>query len=86
MSEAEIDLIGRVLVPTDGSEPSLKAARYAAWLAKRVGARVKVIHVMQVSVPGAKRPIGLDGLESVTIQVDDEERIKARNGGMRIER
>ena len=78
MSEAEFDLIGRVLVPTDGSEPSLKAARYAAWLAKRVGASVKVIHVMQVSVPGAKRPIGLDGLESVTIQVDDEERIKER--------
>ncbi len=75
---SESDLIDSVLVPTDGSRPSLKAARYAAKLAKLVGARVKVIHVMQVEVPGAVRPVELEGLNSVTIQVDDEERIKRR--------
>ena len=75
---SELDLIDRVLVPTDGSQPSLKAARYAAKLAKLAGARVKIVHVMQVAVPGAREPVELDGLNSVTIQVDDEERIKKR--------
>jgi len=75
---SELDLIDRVLVPTDGSQPSLKAARYAAKLAKLAGARVKIVHVMQVAVPGAREPVELDGLNSVTIQVDDEEMIKRR--------
>jgi nucleotide-binding universal stress UspA family protein len=75
---SEFDLIGRVLVPTDGSQPSLKAARYAAKLARMVDARVKIVHVMEVAVPGAREPVELDGLNSVTIQVEDEERIKRR--------
>ena len=75
---SEFDLIDRVLVPTDGSQPSLKAARYAAKLAKVAGAKVKIVHVMQVAVPGARGPVELDGLNSVTIQVEDEERIKKR--------
>lgn len=78
MSEARYDLIDSILVPTDGSEPSIKAARYAARLAKMVDAKVKIVHVMQVDVPGAKRPVELDSLESVTIQVDDERRIKEK--------
>ena len=75
---SEFDLIERVLVPTDGSQPSLKAARYAAKLAKMAGAKVKIVHVMQVAVPGARWPVELDGLNSVTIQVEDEEKIKKR--------
>ncbi len=75
---SECDLIDRVLVPTDGSQPSLKAAKYAAKLAKMVGAGVKIVHVMEVAVPGVKKPVELDDLESVTIQVEDEERIKRR--------
>ncbi len=75
---SESDLIDRVLVPTDGSQPSLKAAKYAAKLAKRVGAGVKIVHVMEVAVPGVRKPVELDDLGSVTIQVEDEERIKRR--------
>jgi nucleotide-binding universal stress UspA family protein len=75
---SEFDLIDKVLVPTDGSQPSLKAAKYAAKLAKMAGAKVKIVHVMQVAVPGAKRPVELDGLNSVTIQIDDEEKIKKK--------
>jgi len=78
MSEAGFDLITRLLVPTDGSRPSVKAARYAARLAKMVDAKVKIVHVMQVYVPGSKKPVELDDLESVIIQVDDGEAIKKR--------
>lgn len=37
--------IGRILVPTDGSEPAVAATEYAVALAKTVGATVKAIYV-----------------------------------------
>ena len=37
--------IGRILVPTDGSEPSVAATEYAVALAKTFGAVVKAIYV-----------------------------------------
>ena len=37
--------INRILVPTDGSEPSLAATEYAVVLAKTFGAKVKAIYV-----------------------------------------
>lgn len=36
----------RVLVAVDGSEPSLKAARMAADIAKRFGAKLTLVHVV----------------------------------------
>jgi nucleotide-binding universal stress UspA family protein len=40
-----------ILVPTDGSALSLKAARAAAGLAKRVKARISVVHVIPPYMP-----------------------------------
>jgi len=37
--------IGRILLPTDGSEPSVAATEYAVALAKTFGAMVKAIYV-----------------------------------------
>lgn len=37
--------IGRILLPTDGSEPSVAATEYAVALAKTFGATVKAIYV-----------------------------------------
>jgi len=37
--------IGKILVPTDGSEPAVAATEYAVLLAKTFGARVKAIFV-----------------------------------------
>lgn len=41
-------MIKRILVPTDGSEPALVGVRYAAALAKRVGAVLCGLHVVDV--------------------------------------
>jgi nucleotide-binding universal stress UspA family protein len=40
-----------ILVPTDGSPLSMKAARTAAHLARAVGARITAIHVMAPYMP-----------------------------------
>lgn len=37
--------IGKILVPTDGSEPAVAATEYAVIMAKTFGARVKAIYV-----------------------------------------
>ena len=39
--------IQRILVPTDGSEPSLRAAEIAAGLAQRTGARVTLLTAVE---------------------------------------
>ena len=41
-------MITRILVPTDGSEDALEAASYAAALARQFGARVTLLHVVEV--------------------------------------
>lgn len=41
-------MIKRILLATDGSETALKAARWAADLAKTYGARVTVLHVVHI--------------------------------------
>jgi nucleotide-binding universal stress UspA family protein len=41
-------MIRRMLVPSDGSEGSMGAARYAAGLAKHFDARVTVLHVVEM--------------------------------------
>jgi nucleotide-binding universal stress UspA family protein len=39
-----------ILIPTDGSEPSMRAATTAIELARRLGARVTVLHAMMPQV------------------------------------
>lgn len=41
-----------ILVPVDGSETSIHAARYAWMLAQQFNAKVTIVHVMAHSIPG----------------------------------
>jgi nucleotide-binding universal stress UspA family protein len=43
----EEKMISRILVPTDGSETAIKAVKYAADLAKKVGAEVTLLGVIE---------------------------------------
>jgi nucleotide-binding universal stress UspA family protein len=40
-------MVTKILVPTDGSEPSILAARYAAYLASKISAKVTLLHVVE---------------------------------------
>ena len=40
-------MIAKVLVPTDGSESSILAARYAAYLAARIDCEVTLLHIVE---------------------------------------
>ncbi|HSV72604.1 MAG TPA: universal stress protein [Chthonomonadales bacterium] len=55
MSEKEPRLFRRILVASDGSDGALKAARWAAVLARSIGAEVTVLHVF--TMPTAFAPI-----------------------------
>jgi nucleotide-binding universal stress UspA family protein len=44
-------LISKILFPTDGSEYSLKAAKYAVDIAKNNDAKVTIMHVYQTTPP-----------------------------------
>ena len=59
--------IKKILLPTDGSKYSIKAARYAAKIAKKLDSKVTILHVMQLYFPSgpAREPIEFDNLESV---------------------
>ena len=72
--------IKKILLPTDGSEFSIKAAKYAAKVAKKHNSKVTILHVMDVHIPRAPshEPIRLDDLESVTIEIEHETDIKER--------
>jgi nucleotide-binding universal stress UspA family protein len=52
------DSVATLLVPTDFSEPSFKALRYAAGLARLTGAALHVVHVAEIdfAVPGDALP------------------------------
>jgi len=43
----------KILVPTDGSTRSRKAARAAAWLARRLNASITALYVVPEGVPTA---------------------------------
>ncbi len=79
MSEKTLHyLIEKILVPTDGSSYSLKAAQYAAKLAKTHKAKVTILHVMQLRFPGVDRPIDVNDIESAVIEVEKIDKIKER--------
>jgi len=42
-------MIAKILVPTDGSELSILAARYAAYLATKVEGKITLLHVVEPS-------------------------------------
>jgi len=70
--------IKKILLPTDGSEYSLKASKYAAEIAKNHGSKVTILHVMELKLPAAKHPISFHDLDSAIIAVEDEAPIKER--------
>ena len=70
--------IEKILLPTDGSKYSLKAAKYAAKIAKKHNSKVTILHVMDLNFPRAHKPIEVDDLESVIIEREHETEIKKR--------
>jgi universal stress protein A len=52
----------RILVPSDFSDPSRKAIRYAAWFAAQLGSRITLLHVMEpaMSPDFTSFPLALD--------------------------
>ena len=43
-------MISKILVPTDGSETASKSVKYAAGLAKQLGARITLLSVIDINV------------------------------------
>ncbi|WAC08948.1 MAG: universal stress protein [Thermodesulfobacteriota bacterium] len=43
-------MISKILVPTDGSETSNKSVKYAAGLAKQLGAKITLLSVIDINV------------------------------------
>ena len=70
------NLINRILLPTDGSEHSIKAARYCAELAKERDRKVTIMHIYQVKIPivPVQPVIGVESL----IFFESEEETKKR--------
>jgi nucleotide-binding universal stress UspA family protein len=67
--------IEKILLPTDGSEFSLRAASYASKIAKDHNAQVTVLHVIELYLE-TERPIEIDDLESAVIELRHEREIK----------
>ena len=57
-------MIARVLAAVDGSDPSLKAVRFAAEMARRFGAKLTLVHV----VPRLLLPPDVYGLTIATVE------------------
>ena len=70
-------MFDKLLVPVDGSECSLKAARIAAEIARRFGSKVTVIHAVHLpaSVAGAEAAgmatdeVALEALEEAAAEI-----------------
>jgi len=45
-------MISKILVPTDGSETANKSIKYAAGLAKQLGAKITLLSVIDINVGG----------------------------------
>ena len=72
--------INKILLPTDGSKFSIKAAKYAAKVAKKHDSKVTVLHVMDLPFPRKHKlePIQIDDLESATIEIEQGRKLKDR--------
>jgi nucleotide-binding universal stress UspA family protein len=57
-------MFGKVLVPVDGSECSLKATRVAAEIARKFGSKVSVIHAVYL-------PVGVVGAGAAGMVTDE---------------
>jgi nucleotide-binding universal stress UspA family protein len=60
-------MIQRILLATDGSETAMKAARWAAELAKTYGAKVTVLHVVHIPAALAGSTILPGGAADVAV-------------------
>ncbi len=76
--EVQFYPIKKILLPTDGSEFSLAAARYAAKVAKKHNSKVTILHVMGLHFADSEKPVKVDNLESVVIEMKEETEIKIR--------
>jgi nucleotide-binding universal stress UspA family protein len=47
-----------ILIAVDGSKPALEAARYAVSLAKRLDAKLHIVHVIELSAATVAAPAG----------------------------
>jgi nucleotide-binding universal stress UspA family protein len=70
--------IKKILLPTDGSEYSIKAARYAAKVAEKHNSKVTILHVMHVHLSSNYKPYKIEDIESSWIEIEDENKIKKR--------
>ncbi len=69
--------INNILVPTDGSRYSLKAARYATNLAKITNSKVTVMHVIDLSLDSTE-PVKIEDLDRAAIEITEESELKRR--------
>ena len=68
----------KILLPTDGSEYSIKAAKYCAEIATKHESKVTLLHVLEAfSAKKERLYLGSD-LTLVSIAVEDERKIKER--------
>lgn len=74
MSIKKPSFFNNILLPTDGSEHSLKAARYAAEIAEKCGSKVIIMHVLEAPVSDQPIEVGIEA----RIAVEDEMRVKER--------
>jgi nucleotide-binding universal stress UspA family protein len=70
--------IEKILLPTDGSEFCIKAARYAAKVANKHNSKVTILHVIDLHSPNTLEPIKIHDLNSVIIQIENETILKDR--------
>lgn len=70
----EAGRLSRILVPVDGSKPSVKAADYAGILAKNTSAAMTLLHVQESAFfklrPEVTRKVGLDILSNIASQIE----------------
>jgi nucleotide-binding universal stress UspA family protein len=79
------------LVATDGSPPSEAALDYAISLAKRLGARLRIVSVSDIALlqvqalGGAQVAVGAGGVEAATTEIVTAAERKARDAGLAAE-
>jgi len=75
MPTQKCTFLNKILLPTDGSNHSLKAAKYVAELAKICDSEVTLLHVLKMSI--ADHPIEIE-TDSWVAHIDNSAQIKER--------